>query len=155
MTLQIIPTLTQLDTAAKFKIGQRYLDDKGNEYIYLVGVASVVLGDWCHYHVVSNSSNTVVRAVANGIGQLAIAMAAIVASTYGWFQVKGFNAECGAISGGDAAAGSVPYLTATAGLVDDVVVVGDRVDGATIEVQEDSALAGVMLNYPGTTNASN
>ncbi len=153
----LIPTLTQVDTSAKFKIGQRYIDDKGNEYIYLVGVASVVLGDICTYHQTTQSANTVVRAVADVIGQVCVAMAAIEASTYGWFQVKGWNLAVGAILAGAAAASKVPYLTSTAGLCDDVVVAGDRIHGMTITVAESasSSLVGVNMAYPEVTDESN
>lgn len=91
------------------------------EFIYLKGVASTALGSWVTYNEDDYSTTLL---AANAIGQVAVAMAATVASTYGWYQIKGKAV-------GKALAGFVDnanvYATATAGSVDDAVVAGDRV----------------------------
>ena len=149
------PVLTQVDTAALYSVGKRWEDEDGKVYIYLQGVASVITGDICLYRSTTTSANTLVRVTANDVGHVAVAMAAIVASRWGWFQIAGLNLAVGAISGGGAAADKVAYLTATAGLCDDVVVAGDLISGMMITVAGSSALVGAFLNYPFVTNESN
>ena len=144
----LIPTLAQVDSTAKFKLGQRYVDDNGSVFIYLQGIASLVLGDWVTYRVTSVTAAVTARASSGSKGHLAIALAATIASTFGWFQIAGLNTSAGAISGGGAAAGNLVYLTATAGLTDDVEVGDDRIGHAVYSVTESSALAGVTINYP-------
>lgn len=101
--------------------------DKGNnrnglgEFVYLKGVASTAAGSWVLY---SEDDYTTSLLAANDIGQVAIAMAATVASTYGWYQIKG--KAVGKVAAAFADNGNV-YSTATAGTVDDAVVAGDRV----------------------------
>lgn len=91
------------------------------EFIYLKGVASTAIGSWVTYN---QDDNSTVLLAANAIGQVAVAMAATVASTYGWYQIGGKAI-------GKALTGFVDdanvYATATAGSVDDAVVAGDRV----------------------------
>ena len=65
-------------------------------------------------------------ATANDVGYLAVAMAATVASEFGWYQVKG-KAVIKGLSG--LADNASLYLTSTAGSLDDAVVAGDRVKG--------------------------
>ena len=64
---------------------------------------------------------------ANDIGPVAVALAAVGAAQFGWFQISGKAV-------GKALAGYVDnalvYATATAGSVDDAVVAGDRVKNA-------------------------
>lgn len=144
----IIPTLAQIDSTALFRIGQRYSNEKGNVFLYLQGVASVITGDWVIYRLTSETAAVIARASSGSKGLLAIAMAATVASKYGWFQVAGSNLAAGAISGGGAAADNPVYLTGTAGLVDDVEVQDDLVYGALFSVVESSALAGVSFDFP-------
>lgn len=91
------------------------------EFIYLKGVASTAVGSWVTYNA---DDNTTALLAANAIGPVAVAMAATVVDTYGWYQISGKAV-------GKAAAGFVDnanvYATATAGTVDDAVVAGDRV----------------------------
>ncbi len=151
------PLLTQVDSAAVYNVGRRFRDElTGSEYIYLQGITSVVLGDWVHFLILTTAGSTTARATANGKGPLAVAMAAIVAAKFGWFQIAGYTTAAGAISGGDCAVGAALYLTSTAGLVDDVFVDGDMIFGAVSTVQEGEspagvALIGAFLSYP-TTN---
>ena len=56
------------------------------EFIYLKGVASTALGEWVTY---SPDDWATVLAVANGKGQIAVAMAATVANEFGWYQISG------------------------------------------------------------------
>lgn len=94
------------------------------EFIYCKGVASVVEKDWC---VIPSDNFTAVRAVANSNGPVGVAMAAITASYYGWFQITG--KALGKCLTQFADNGYV-FLTATAGSVDDASVAGDWISGA-------------------------
>jgi hypothetical protein len=94
------------------------------EFIYLKGVANTIAGSWVHYNMDDGGTTL---AVANGIGPVAIAMSANVASQYGWYQIQG--KAVGKCLAAFADNGNV-YLTATDGSVDDAVVAGDLVFGA-------------------------
>jgi hypothetical protein len=75
------------------QLGARVLDDNGNEYIYLKGVASLAAGDWVVYNGTTASSPFIcVRAVSTPlIGAMAVAMAAVLANSWGWFQIFGLT----------------------------------------------------------------
>jgi hypothetical protein len=94
------------------------------EFIFLKGVASTAIGSWVTYN--EDDFSTTLLA-ANAIGPVAIAMAANVASQYGWYQIQGKASGLALASFADNAN---VYATATAGSVDDAVVAGDRVKGA-------------------------
>ena len=93
------------------------------EFIYLKGVASTVVGSVC---VIDQDDFSTSLAVANAVGYLAVAMSINVASSYGWYQIRGKAVIKGLASLADNAS---LYLTATAGSLDDAVVSGDRVKG--------------------------
>ncbi len=139
-----------IDTAKMHPLGTRAKDTSGNEYIYLQGVASTVAGDW----VTFDEDGITTRSLANAVGRVGVAMAAIVASSYGWYQIAGKNTIAKAVSGGAAAANVALYLTATAGTVDDVDVVGDMIVGALNRVAESSGIVTVELNYPMVFNVA-
>lgn len=94
------------------------------EFIYLKGVAACAAKDWCFINM---DDGTVTRALADGIGPLGIAMAAITASYYGWFQISG--KALGACKTQFADNGAV-FLTSSTGKVDDASVAGDFVSCA-------------------------
>lgn len=94
------------------------------EAIYLLGVASTVLGDWVVYNPDDWST---IRLVANSIGPCAVALSANVASQYGWYHIYG--KVPGTVLAGFVDNANV-YGTATAGAVDDAIVAGDRVQNA-------------------------
>ena len=84
--LASVGALTDIDTALRNPLGTQVFDESGNEYIYLQGVASTAAGDW----VVFYGDYTTVRAKTTPLpGRIAVAMAATVASTYGWYQIGG------------------------------------------------------------------
>ena len=147
-----IPTLATIDDAAAWNVGRIYTTTNGDEYVSIGGVASTVAGDWLSFLVTSTSGSTTVRAIANVVGPLGIAVGALINTKFGWVQTAGLNLAGGAISGGGGAAGNPVYLTATAGLVDDAFVDGDMVFGAAFVVTESSAIAGFWLAHPTTNN---
>jgi hypothetical protein len=74
---------TVIDTEKRQQLGSRDFDKDGNEYIYLQGVASTVAGDVVSF----DEAHLTTRLVANAKGRVAVAMAATVASTFGWYQI--------------------------------------------------------------------
>lgn len=117
------------------------------EFIYLSGVASTVLGSWVQYNA---DGWTTTLAVANDIGPKAIAMAACVASNYGWYQIEG-KAIGKALTG--YVDNALVWLTATAGSVDDAVVDGDMVHlakGASAVDTPSAGLAEFEIHRPYT-----
>lgn len=110
--------LTDVDASAKNPLGMRQFDDAGNEYIYLAGVASLVAGDWVRYS--NNLANAVTQAFGTSrvnndavAGPVAVAMAAVLATQFGWFQIYGLVAVAALTTG--SVDGSQLALSATAG----------------------------------------
>lgn len=138
--------LTAVHDSALNPVGMRYSPDGGKtEYIYLKGVASVVAGDW----VVFDEAFATTRLVADEVGPVAIAMAAVVADKYGWFQIYGVNT----IAKTDTvAADAALYIDGTTGRADDAAVTGDLIMGAFSMTADTSNVATVFLNYPYVTN---
>ena len=115
------------------------------EFIYLKGVASTVLGSVITY---SQDDNSTALLAANAIDPVAIAMAANVASSYGWYQI--FGKGVAKVLAGFADNANC-YATATAGSIDDAIVAGDRVKcmkGASAIDTPATGLAEIELQYP-------
>ena len=94
------------------------------EFIYAKGVASCAIRNWV---TINADDGVVARLAANAFGPVAIAMATLTASYYGWFQRSG--KAIGSCLTQFADNGRV-YITGTAGSVDDASVAGDYVWGA-------------------------
>ncbi len=119
------------------------------EFMYAKGVASVAAGDWC---VISPGGDAAIRATARSIGPVGVAMAAIVASNWGWFQVSG-RAVANVLA---AFADDLQvYATGTAGSADDAVVAGDLIYGAKSAGAIDTGQALIDLNYPYVGDTDN
>lgn len=137
-----------VDTAKRHPLGTRA---RGNdptygqgEFIYLKGVASTAAGNAVIY---DNNAGTTTRTVAGSRGPVAIALAATVANTYGWYQIGG----TAVVTAGTVAAGGNVYVTATGGSLDDAVVAGDKIDGARFKTADGTPAAGqavVELAFP-------
>lgn len=139
-------------TTKKHQLGDRvqaYDADYGiGEFIYLQGVASCEQYDWC---TLPSDNHVAVRLAANAIGPCGIAMAAITASYYGWFQIYGKAiGQCLTQLADNARL----WITATAGAVDDASVAGDLITGARAAsaTVADSGVADFELEYPYTDN---
>lgn len=117
-----------VDTAAAVPVGTivRATDSTygAGEFVYLKGVASTAVGSWVTYNMDDGSTALL---AANAIGPVAVAMAATVGSTWGWYQIGG-KAVGAALTGFVDNANA--YATATAGSIDDAIVVGDLVKNA-------------------------
>lgn len=59
------------------------------EFIYLLGVASTVVGDVVTYDTTTHLTSRITTAVKNTGAAVAVAMSANVASQYGWYQIGG------------------------------------------------------------------
>lgn len=97
------------------------------EFIYLLGVANTVTGLIVRYNATTYQT-TIVTAAANTAAPYAVAMAANVASSYGWYQIAG-NAVVKKTA--VAMAPSIPvYISGTAGRVKVIASAGLQVLGA-------------------------
>lgn len=131
--------------ATKFSLGEVVSDELGKQYIFLTGVASTVAGSW----VTFDEAYLTTLIAANAVGPVGVAMAATVASTYGFYQIYG---NC-AVSASDTTAADVAlYIDGTAGRVDDAVVTGDLVVGACSTAADTANVLPVFLNFPFVTN---
>lgn len=121
-------------------------------FVYLKGVASTVIGSVVTFE---RGTYETALATANAIGSIGVAMSACVAGEYGWYQISG-RAVMKVLA--SFTADKVAYLTATAGSVDDTVVVGDEIMhnfSLTAIDTPSTGLAEVSIDRPFTTNASN
>lgn len=135
-----------IDTSAKVALGTRGYDMSGNEYIYLKGVGSTAQGSW----VVYDEDHATTLIVANEVGPVAIAMAAINAITsYGWYQIFGKNTVAKTDT---VAADAALYIDGTAGRADDAGVAGDIILGAYSMTADTSNVATVYITYPHISN---
>lgn len=144
-------TLTTVDQTALFDVGRIHTAIDGKAYVYLLGVASVVTGSVVSYKVVSTATATTALIITNAVGQVGVAMAAVIAGDFGWFQIAGLNlvTKCDT----SAVAGQA-YIGGTTGSIDHTAVAGDAVHGMQITVADSGNLAGVFLTYPAVTNVS-
>ncbi len=115
------------------------------QFIYAQGVASTAEGSWV---TINEDDWTTALLAANAIGRVGVAMAANVASSYGWYQIGG-KAIGKALTG--YVDNALVYATATAGSIDDAVVSGDRVKnakGASAVGTPSSGFAEFEINNP-------
>jgi hypothetical protein len=94
------------------------------EFIYLLGVASTVVGSAATYNL---DAGTTTLTVADAIGPIGVSMSINVANQYGWYQI--FGKAVGLVATGFVDDANI-YATAVAGTADDAVVAGDRVKNA-------------------------
>jgi len=140
--------MSQVDAVPQFAPGfeiQAADPDYGSGwFVYLKGVANCAIGSWA---TINMDDATTTLLAANAIGPVGIALAAVDATHYGWFQRTGKavgKALTGFLDNGNV------YATATAGSVDDAVVAGDRVKNAkgASNVNEVTLLADFEIDRP-------
>lgn len=139
--------LTQIDTSAQYELGSRTQDKNGNEYIYLTGVGSTVVGSW----VTFDELGITTLLVANAEGPVSVALA-ITDSTseFGWYQIFG-SAEA-KIAANCAANVGIGRETSN-GVAGDGRSAGDEIVGAiSRESTSSAAVATVQLYYPLVNN---
>lgn len=147
-TTLIGANLANVDTTASFAAGAitSAVDPVFGigEFIYLKGVASTVAGSVVVY---DTYAGTTTLTVATSRGPVAVAMAPTVANTFGWYQISGATA----VKAATVVAGSLVYTTATAGVLDDAVVAGSKIDGMTFKTADGTPAAGfadAQMNRP-------
>ena len=97
----------EVHTTQKNDIGARSTDGVGNEYVYLPGVAGTVAGSWVTINPAAGIAGMLtVLLTATAVGPVAIATAACVASTWGWYLVKGYYSGAHAGSNGTIVSGA-------------------------------------------------
>lgn len=128
-----------INTTKRFKLGTRKQVDS-KEFIYLQGIGSTIVGSWASF----DGSYLTALTVAATRGAVAVAMAATVASTFGWYQIYGV-AIGNVVTG---AANAAVWVTATPGKVDNTDVALQVVIGAVQRSATASNLASFALNYP-------
>lgn len=103
------------------------------EFIYLKGVAACIKGSWVQYNSTVTGAGATSAAsydtillpnTANLDCPVAIAMAALVAATFGWFMISGSGI---AANNGTMAAGNAPVYVAAAGQVTSTAAAGKQV----------------------------
>ena len=142
-----VDTTQQLPLGTRIKLYDTTLGPA--EAIYLKGVASTAQGSWVSF----DEAFVTTLLAANAVGQVAVALAAVDATTkFGWYVVYGkVPAKALAAFADD---GKV-YSTATPGSVDDAVVAGDLVVGAIGRSALGTPVAGqayFQLSYPFATD---
>ena len=143
--LAVIGATDVVHTSAQNTVGTRAFDSAGNEYIYMQGVASVVVGDWVAYDELFITT----RLVSATIGAVAIAQAAVDATTeFGWWGIYGLFSG-GVVTGADNAK---VWTTATAGRVDNTDVAAQIVTNAIQRGATASNLANFQIAYPFAHN---
>ena len=147
--VQLVAPLSTVDTIAQYTLGSRTMDKSGNEYIYLTGVASTIVGSW----VTFDELYITALLVSGAKGPLAVSMGINVASRYGWYQIYG-SAEACVIT--TTAADSIVGFETTSGYVGDGKAAADTIYGA---ICRDSSAAGtgvytVQLYYPMVANGA-
>jgi hypothetical protein len=141
-----IGLLTDVDTSARNPVGTRAagVDDFGNtaEFIYLKGIGSTIAGSV----VTFDEAGVTALIAANAKGPVAIAMAATVANTWGWYCVQGtVKADVVANSADNSTIGR----ETTDGKVGDGRAAGDEIANAfQREATTSAALAYVQIDHP-------
>ena len=84
--------LDRVDTSPAYALGTRCTAHSSTtpygigEFIYMTGVISTAIGSWA---TLNYDDYTTTLLVDNAIGPVGVAMSASVASTYGWYQIRG------------------------------------------------------------------
>ena len=144
--------LATVDQTAKYTVGRIFTQEDGKAYVYLQGVASCAAGSVVSYIVTTPLAATTKLAIVSAVGLVGVAMSAVIAGDFGWFQIAGLNlnTQCDT----SAAIGQA-YIGGTTGGVDSTAVVGDIIEGMHISVADASGTCGVFMTYPSCSNASN
>ena len=141
---------TTIDTVQQFPFGTRARDVDGNEYVYLTGVASTVLGSW----VTFDELGITTLLAANAVGPVAVAMAIIDStSKYGWYCVYG---TVEALFAANVTANTAVGYETSAGSAGDGKAAGDCIYGAVArDTVTTAAVATAQINYPFVDDNSN
>lgn len=139
------------DTTQRHPLGMTVLANDPTygqgEFVYLKGIANTAIGSLVDYD--QTLGTTALSPATAGIGPVAVAMSANVASQYGWYQVRGaaaVKAPNAAVVGAE-----VFMLAATPGSVDDADVANEQIVNAkfsTTTGTPSTGLAIIQIAYP-------
>jgi len=141
---------TIIDTVQQYPFLTKASDENGNEYIYLTGVGSTILGS----NVTYDENGLTALIVANAVGPVGVAMAIInTTSKFGWYQIFGSAEACVITTTSDNTA--VGFET-TAGYVGDGAASGDFIIGYVCRESSGSTTGvyTVQLSYPFASDKS-
>lgn len=150
--------LTDVDTVARNPVGTviEGVDDFGGyaEFIYLKGVALTIAGSVVTYDVSSVGAGATTLIVVDASGPVAVAMAATVAATWGWYCISGMVLVDVVANSAAAVAGSPnPGRETSNGKVGDGRAAGDEINNFFQRVATTSAaLAYCQINRPFVNN---
>jgi hypothetical protein len=137
----------QVHATRKYRLLTRKRDIAGNEYIYLTGVASTAAGSWVAYDELGITQLLDQDVADSVIGPVAVAKAAVDATTeFGWYQIFGKATAVAAT----VADGAKVFPSTTAGSADDTGTAGAQIVGAKWRSADSGGTATVQLNYPFT-----
>jgi len=141
----VVGDTTSIHTTLQNPLMTRAIDTNGNEWLYMLGVASTVEGSWVTY----DENGVTALLVASAIGPVAVAGAATVASTWGWYCVKAQNGVSAMVAANTADNTKLGFET-TAGHAGDGKAAGDEIYGAMARgaTSGSAALATVQINNP-------
>jgi hypothetical protein len=114
------------------------------EFVYLAGVADTAPGDVVCYNLKTGATVRAVTGGATSFGPAAVAMSANIAGQYGWYAVFGAVP----VNAATVAADAPLFITATAGRIDDAVVVSNLITGLISRAATVSDFATCQLAYP-------
>lgn len=146
--------LAAVDVVAKVPVGtitKAYDDTLGEaEFIYLPGVANTVAGDTIVYDLLPGGQ-AITRATAaaqvNSGQPVAVALVAVPAGSFGWFQISGVAV----VNVTAASAAGKAFLTATASQLNSAATAGCQVLGARLSSAIGTPAAGqayATINRP-------
>jgi hypothetical protein len=99
----------EVHSTKKNPVGLEMQFDDGNRYVYLPGVADTIAGSWVIVNPATGiAAATTAQLTVTGTGPCAIATAATVASTWGWYLIKGYYSGAHAGSNGTIVSGGGP-----------------------------------------------
>ncbi len=110
-------------TASQINTGTRAFDASGNEYVWAAGVASTIVGSLVSFDLNFNST----LLINGAVGLVGVAQGATIATTYGWYMVKGTSVTA---QTADTTINTLVYTTATAGKLSNILTAQVQIKGA-------------------------
>lgn len=111
--------MTVVDTTQRNALGMMVQDDLGNEYVYAQGIGSTVAGSWVFLTNATGQYITQLSIITGALGgRVGVALAAVLASQFGWYAIK-HTFVFGICISDTFLVNSGCFLTSTAGSVDD------------------------------------
>lgn len=139
-----------IHSTKKYRLGTQLKDANGGVWVYGQGVASTAAGDFVVFDKSWQSSRLTTSSAGGPVG---VAGAALVASTYGWYQVFGISSAATNV----ATASSIGLglcASATAGRATSTAAAGKTLFGAVSAENAVSNAGKCFLNYPTFQNQS-